>query len=295
MAHLLRQAGASDRKVWLFDSFEGIQPPEGIDGAAAFKWAEETSSPFYYDNFRVSIEEVQHSANELGLSPYTEFVKGWFDQTISAKRARIGPIAILRIDCNWYAGNRCCLENLYDQVADGGFVILDYYTWDGCAVAVHEFLGSRHLSHRIESVTGPGGVELCAFFRKGQTRWSNSRELVQWKYLVKVATENLLAAIPPGERFILVDQDEWGTNGDLAGRWRVPFLEREGEYWGSPPDDATAVREFERLREDGAHFMVFGWPAFWWLDHYSGLHSHLRTHFRCVLENTRLIVFDLRK
>src|SRR5262249_15380243 len=235
MAHLLREARASKRKVWLFDSFEGIQAPEEIDGPAALKWAEEINSPFYYDNFRVSVEDVQRSANELGLSAYTEFVKGWFDQTIPANRNRIGPIAILRIDCNWHAGVRCCLDNLYDQIADGGFVILDYFTWDGCAVAVHEFLGNRRLSHRIESINAPGGAGLCAVFRKGHSRWSECREVVQSKVLAKLATEELLASIPPGDKFILVEQDEWGTSANLAGRLRIPFLEREGEYWGAPP------------------------------------------------------------
>ena len=160
---------------------------------------------------------------------------------------------------------------------------------------MHEFLGRRRLAHRLESVTNHRGVALCAFFRKGKTRWSDCRELVQWKYLVKLATDELEAAIPPGGQFILVDQDEWGTSAHVvAGRSRVPFLEREGEYWGEPPDDATAIRELERLRQGGAHFMVFGWPAFWWLDYYSELHRHLRKNFRCVLENDRLIVFDLR-
>jgi hypothetical protein len=178
---------------------------------------------------------------------------------------------------------------------DGGFVILDYYTWDGCAVAAHEFLGSRRLSHRIESITGPGGAALCAVFRKGDTRWGECREAVQWNYLAKLATEELLASIPPGEKIILVDQDEWGTSANLAGRLRIPFLERDGEYWGAPPDDATGVAEFERLRRDGASFAAFGWPAFWWLDHYPGLRDHLRTNFRPVLENDRIIVFDLRR
>jgi hypothetical protein len=295
MAHLLREAGASNRKVWLFDSFEGILPPEDIDGPAAFKWAEDTNSPFYYDNFRVSVEDVQRSAQELGLSANTEFIKGWFDQTIPTNRSRIGPIAILRIDCNWHAGVRCCLEELYDQVVDGGFVSLDYYNWDGCAVATHEFLGSRRLSHRIETVCGPGGVGLCAVFRKGDNRWGECREVVQWRSLAKLAIEELMAVIPPGERFILVDQDEWGTGADLAGRLRIPFLERNGEYWGSPPDDGTAIREFERLRHEGAGFMVFGWPAFWWMDYYAGLHGHLRSNFRCLLDNERLIVFALHR
>src|SRR5919108_423410 len=38
MAELLRQAGVTDRKVWLFDSFEGLPPPESIDGPAAIAY-----------------------------------------------------------------------------------------------------------------------------------------------------------------------------------------------------------------------------------------------------------------
>jgi hypothetical protein len=39
---------------------------------------------------------------------------------------------------------------------------------------------------------------------------------------------------------------------------------------------------------------VFAWPAFWWLDHYVELNRHLRTEYRCVFENERVIVFDIR-
>ena len=67
-----------------------------------------------------------------------------------------------------------------------------------------------------------------------------------------------------------------------------------GQYWGAPPDDATAIKELERLQRSGASFMVFAWPAFWWFDHYPGLCEHLRSKFRCVLENERLVALDLR-
>jgi hypothetical protein len=50
----------------------------------------------------------------------------------------------------------------------------------------------------------------------------------------------------------------------------------------------------ERLRQSGAGFMIFAWPAFWWLDYYGGLHRHLRTAYRCILKNERAIIFDLR-
>jgi hypothetical protein len=42
----------------------------------------------------------------------------------------------------------------------------------------------------------------------------------------------------------------------------VPLVEREGQYWGSPADDAAAIEELERLRRAGAGFAAFAWPAF---------------------------------
>jgi glycosyltransferase involved in cell wall biosynthesis len=115
-----------------------------------------------------------------------------------------------------------------------------------------------------------------------------------WFHRIHLAIQEIIALVPPGDTFILVDRNRWGTDDSIAGRRRMPFLEREGQYGGAPSDDRTALREFERLRESGATFIVFGWPAFWWLNDYLGLHRRLRSQFRCILENERLIVFDLR-
>ena len=95
------------------------------------------------------------------------------------------------------------------------------------------------------------------------------------------------------ERIILVDQNQWRADRELASH-SIPFVERDGQYWGPPLDDAEAIREFERLRQLAARFIVFGWPAFWWLDHYRQFAEYLRERFQCVLENDRLVVFDLR-
>ena len=114
-----------------------------------------------------------------------------------------------------------------------------------------------------------------------------------WSERLELATHAIAKLIPKGDTFILVDEAQWGGEGVL-GPHAIPFLERDGQYWGQPPDDETAIREFERLRGTGANFMVFGWPAFWWLDYYSGLHRHLLTQFRCVLNNSHLVVFDLQ-
>ncbi len=119
------------------------------------------------------------------------------------------------------------------------------------------------------------------------------------KYLEAIAdmrklllmAQDLASVIPSGDTFILVDEDSVRRELTL---WRaIPFLERDGRYWGPPLDDITAIREVERLRRSGARFIVFAWPAFWWLGHYAGFHRHLRAEFRCRLENERLVVFDL--
>jgi len=291
MAEILRRAGVRDRKVWLLDSFEGMPPVEAIDGPRAVADASDPRNPLHADNCPVALEEVQRTAGELGLAGHCEFVKGWFDRTLPACRERIGPVAVLHLDCDWHASVLCCLELLYDQIVDGGFVLLDdYYAYDGCAVAVHEFLGHRRLPHRIESVVGRwGGCEhnVAARFRKGTTNW-------QWDYRLHLLRVDLAAVIPPGESYALVDD---GVLADVIadGGRAVPFLERDGRYWGRPADDDAAVREVDRARARGVAFMVFTWPAFWWLDYYPGLHRHLAATFGCVLRNDRLVVFDLRR
>jgi hypothetical protein len=116
-----------------------------------------------------------------------------------------------------------------------------------------------------------------------------------WAYRVQQAARGIVSLIPSGGSFILVDEDNWKTDPFLSGRKRIPFLERDGQYWGRPPDDVTAIQELERLREAGAEFIVFSWSTFWWFDYYAGLRRHLRTGFPCLLENHDLVLFDLRK
>ena len=107
-----------------------------------------------------------------------------------------------------------------------------------------------------------------------------------------VAIVEIANFVPPGNKFILVDQDEWRVKAPRE-RTAIPFLERDGLYWGPPPDDENAIRECERLRQAGARHIVFGWPSFWWLEHYAAFHQHLRDRFPCVLQNERVVIFSL--
>jgi glycosyltransferase involved in cell wall biosynthesis len=116
-----------------------------------------------------------------------------------------------------------------------------------------------------------------------------------WLHRISRAVDELRGRLPPGARVVLADDGNWGVKGDLALCEWVPFLEEDGAYCGPPPDDRTAIRELERLRANGATFFVLAWPAFWWLDCYSGFFEHLRSHYRRVLEGERVVMFDLRE
>jgi len=121
-------------------------------------------------------------------------------------------------------------------------------------------------------------------FRSWAASWAEGRQAM---------ARDIEAVIPPEDSFILVDDDYWRTDEVFAGRRRIPFLERDGQYWGPPDDDATAIHELERLRRAGANFIVFAEPAFWWLEYYSGLQRYLRSTFRCLLENDGIAIFAL--
>jgi hypothetical protein len=50
------------------------------------------------------------------------------------------PIALLRLDDDWYESTKCVLEHLAPRVKPGGIVIVDdYYCWEGCTRAVNEY------------------------------------------------------------------------------------------------------------------------------------------------------------
>ncbi len=106
--------------------------------------------------------------------------------------------------------------------------------------------------------------------------------------------EEIRSTIPLGEKVITAAN--WVDHENIVDlrQDRIPFLQRGGEYWGQPADSEAAILELERLRQSGAFFFVFAWPVFWWLDYYTEFHRYLRDNFRCVLENDRLVVFDLR-
>jgi glycosyltransferase involved in cell wall biosynthesis len=148
----------------------------------------------------------------------------------------------------------------------------------------YEILTFDHCSAALQRYCRQQGLEV------NPDAWKRN----SWQHRVYEAIGDISAAIPDGESLILVDGGHWGSVEHIAGRRRVPFPERNGRSWGKPRDDAAAIQAIERSRAGGAGFMVFAWPAFWWLDHYSGMHEYLLARYRRVICTEGLVLFDLR-
>lgn len=157
---------------------------------------------------------------------------------------------------------------------------------------LYESLSQKECDHNNIEQMFQESLEFIGPEARTKEAWKKQVEHKVWGKQLRLAMQELTHLIPQNETFILVDDNTWAQS--FVDRYAIPFLERDGQYWGSPPDSNTAIREFERLHRAGAKFMVFAWPAFWWLDYYRELNHHLRSAFRCVLQNERLIVFDLQ-
>lgn len=109
------------------------------------------------------------------------------------------------------------------------------------------------------------------------------------------AAKALMEYIPAGGSLILVDDMQWKKDEIAPGLRVLPFLEKDGEYWGNPENDDVAIHELQRMRGEGEKYIAFGKPAFWWLDHYTKFIQFLRSNFKTLLENDGIVIFDLQK
>ena len=144
----------------MFDSFEGLPEPTAEDEPTVVDLIRQdrNRSALQKGYCLGTYEQVSNLLfSDLGLERENIFlVKGWFQDTLPEHKDRIGEISFLRIDGDWYESTKCCLENLYDNVVAGGYVLADDYHLPGCRKAVDEFLHRRRLNVKL-TPDGRGG------------------------------------------------------------------------------------------------------------------------------------------
>ena len=148
---VLRALNVADRNIWVADSFAGLPPPRPD------LYAADDGDTHYQEEFlKVSRAEVEGNFAKYGLlDDQVRFLEGWFAHTLPA--APMEKLAVLRLDGDMYESTWVALENLYDKVSPGGFVIIDDYgAIPACRLAVDRFRKLRGITAPLEIIDWSG-------------------------------------------------------------------------------------------------------------------------------------------
>ena len=146
----------TDRKVFLYDTFEGMTPPEDIDKDLNGRKAESILE----DVMCISpIDEVRETIlrSSFPMANVT-FVVGDVCITLNnANNLHKNNLALLRLDTDWYASTKKEMEVLYPKLNFGGVLIVDDYGhWKGSKTAVDEYFEGQGISPQIEQIDYTG-------------------------------------------------------------------------------------------------------------------------------------------
>jgi colanic acid/amylovoran biosynthesis glycosyltransferase len=118
---------------------------------------------------------------------------------------------------------------------------------------------------------------------------------VERRESVEAVRELVHEHVPEDERVLVVSRGDESLL-DLD-RHAVHFPQTDdGRYLGHhPATSADAIAQLERLRDDGAAFLVFPRTGLWWLEHYRALREHLDERYvRLAVDEQSGAVFELR-
>jgi len=151
VALLLNELGDESRDLYLYDTYEGMSAPTEED----VTWDGKTADKKFADR------QITEDTSDWCLSPIDEvkdnlagtgypvdkmhFIKGKVEDTIPGQMPA-GPIAILRLDTDWYESTRHEMLHLYPKLIQKGVLILDDYGhWEGAKKAIDEYVVEHKL------------------------------------------------------------------------------------------------------------------------------------------------------
>jgi hypothetical protein len=157
IACILLEMNEKNRKIYLYDTFEGMSAPTESDYRVENKniramplWKKRQKKDHNQWTFS-SLSEVKNNMFSTGYSmDRMVFVKGKIEDTIPKNMP--SKIALLRLDTDWYESTKHELKHLFPVLVKNGVLIIDDYgSWAGSKKAVDEYFSARPiLLNRID-------------------------------------------------------------------------------------------------------------------------------------------------
>lgn len=165
MRALLKAFGDDSRNVWVSDSFNGVpnaarqesnnyEVPDDIARMDKSQWGGSVTEPdldgkVVQKNI-LTVEQTMVTDNFVRFGLFDDKVKmlpGWFNESLpEAPQKGLKQLAILRVDGDLYTSTMDVLQNMYQFVSPGGFVIFDDYPLPQSRRAIEDFFKANDLS-----------------------------------------------------------------------------------------------------------------------------------------------------
>lgn len=159
LAWVIKKYSKTRRRLFSFDTFCGMPPSSFLDthkGLQAEKtgWGQGTCN--------APVSSLYKIADELEVRSFIYPVIGFFEETLPLNKKKIGKIALIHLDGDWFQSTKTILENLFDQTCKGAHLqIDDYGYWEGCKKAVDEFFLKKNIPLSFKKIDDTG-----IFFKK---------------------------------------------------------------------------------------------------------------------------------
>lgn len=144
-----------DKKIWLFDTFEGMTSPEDVDldlnqnHASSMLHIPVVLAYSPLTEVKENLEKSKYNKNNLN------FVIGDVSETLMNSDNIPQKISLLRLDTDWYKSTKDELIFLYPKLVKNGVLIVDDYGhWQGSKKAVDEYFENKNV--KIEKIDYTG-------------------------------------------------------------------------------------------------------------------------------------------
>jgi FkbM family methyltransferase len=183
---LMKYLSGNNKSIWGFDSFEGLPEQTVEDEEDGKEWVGHNCS-------EKGMGFVQETFEKLNLNKKNvNIIKGYFKDTLLKHKPKIGRIAILRLDSDWYMSTKTCLETLYENVIEGGVILIDDYgTFKGCRKAVDEFRTKNKIISSLRKTD------------EHEHYWIKNNQKIKIKYRKNTSDEFIIKEIFENNEYLL--------------------------------------------------------------------------------------------